>query len=156
MLVAVSAAGEDLDAQVDPRFGRCKFFIIVDIDTMDYKAIPNEGAMAPSGAGIQAAQTVGREGVKTILTGNVGPNANQTLIATGIKVVTGVSGRIKDVLEKYKRDELNETTKPTVQTHAGMGKQERRRERARRRGQGAGCGRMGSGRKRMRRRSENS
>jgi predicted Fe-Mo cluster-binding NifX family protein len=41
MKIAVSATGTDLNAQVDPRFGRCANFILVDTDTMAFEAIPN-------------------------------------------------------------------------------------------------------------------
>lgn len=121
MKVAVSATGENLDAQIDPRFGRCQFFIIVDIDTMDYKAISNESAMASGGAGIQAAQTVTGMGVEAVITGNVGPNAFQTLSASGIKIITGASGIVKDAIERYKNGELKEISSPTVGGHFGMG-----------------------------------
>ncbi|HEC94895.1 MAG TPA: dinitrogenase iron-molybdenum cofactor biosynthesis protein [Thermoplasmatales archaeon] len=121
MKICVTSTGKDLDAQVDPRFGRCRYFLVVDTETMDGEAISNESAAASGGAGIQAAQLVAKTGVKTVLTGNVGPNAFQTLQAAGIKVVTGVSGTVKDVVEKYKKGELRETTAPSVGRHFGMG-----------------------------------
>jgi len=120
MKICVTSTGKDLDAQVDPRFGRCRYFLVVDTETMDGEAISNESAAASGGAGIQAAQVVAKTGVKTVLTGNVGPNAFQTLQAAGIKVVTGVSGTVKDVVEKYKKGELRETTAPSVGRHFGM------------------------------------
>nr|NIP66877.1 dinitrogenase iron-molybdenum cofactor biosynthesis protein [Candidatus Bathyarchaeota archaeon]NIR15834.1 dinitrogenase iron-molybdenum cofactor biosynthesis protein [Desulfobacterales bacterium]NIU80634.1 dinitrogenase iron-molybdenum cofactor biosynthesis protein [Candidatus Bathyarchaeota archaeon]NIV67246.1 dinitrogenase iron-molybdenum cofactor biosynthesis protein [Candidatus Bathyarchaeota archaeon]NIW33950.1 dinitrogenase iron-molybdenum cofactor biosynthesis protein [Candidatus Bat len=52
MKVAVSSAGEGLDAQVDPRFGRCQFFVIVDSETMQHETVPNTAAGAMRGAGI--------------------------------------------------------------------------------------------------------
>ena len=121
MKVAVSATGEDLDAQIDPRFGRCQYFIIVDVDSMKYETVPNESAMASGGAGIQAAQSVAGMGVEAVITGNVGPNAFQTLNASGIKIVTGANGIVKDAVERYKKGELKETSSPTVDEHSGMG-----------------------------------
>ena len=50
MKIAVSAMGQSLDSQVDPRFGRCQNFIIVDTDTMDFEAISNESSAAAGGA----------------------------------------------------------------------------------------------------------
>jgi predicted Fe-Mo cluster-binding NifX family protein len=118
--VAVSATGENLDAQIDPRFGRCQYFIIVDMDTMDYKALLNESAMSSGGAGIQAAQSVAGMGVEAVITGNVGPNAFQTLSASGIEIITGASGIVRDAIKKYKDGELKETPSPTVGGHFGM------------------------------------
>jgi len=121
MKVCVSAVEGDLDAQIDPRFGRCAYFVIVDSETMKFEAVPNVGSGAMSGAGIQAAQTVASKGAKVLITGNVGPNAFQALSAAGIKVVTGAFGTVREVIETYKRGELRETGAPTVGGHFGMG-----------------------------------
>ncbi len=121
MKIGISSTGEDLNADVDPRFGRCKYFLFVDTDTMDFETVSNESAMASGGAGIQAAQTVAKAGVKTIITGNMGPNAFQTLLAAGIKVFTGANGTVKETVEKYKKGELEETEAPNVGSHHGMG-----------------------------------
>ena len=121
MKIGISSTGEDLNADVDPRFGRCKYFLFVDTDTMDFETVSNESAMASGGAGIQAAQTVAKEGVKTIITGNMGPNAFQTLSAAGIKVFTGANGTVKEAVEKYNKGELKETEAPNVDSHHGMG-----------------------------------
>jgi predicted Fe-Mo cluster-binding NifX family protein len=121
MKIGISSTGEDLNADVDPRFGRCKYFLFVDTDTMDFETVSNESAMASGGAGIQAAQTVAKVGVKTIITGNMGPNAFQTLSAAGIKVFTGANGTVKEAVEKYKKGELKETEAPNVGSHHGMG-----------------------------------
>jgi len=121
MKVCVSAVAGGLDAQVDPRFGRCPYFLIVDSLTMEFEAVPNTASGSMSGAGIQAAQTVASKGVKVLITGNVGPNAFQALSAAGIKVVTGAFGTVREAIERYKRGELRETGAPTVGGHFGMG-----------------------------------
>ncbi|MFP3985610.1 MAG: NifB/NifX family molybdenum-iron cluster-binding protein [Candidatus Bathyarchaeia archaeon] len=121
MKIAVSAAGNVLDAQVDPRFGRCSYFIIADSETMNFEVVSNMAAGAMGGAGIQAAQTIAGKGVKALITGNVGPNAFQTLSAAGIEVVVGASGTVREAIEKYKKGELSKTGAPTVRGHHGMG-----------------------------------
>jgi predicted Fe-Mo cluster-binding NifX family protein len=121
MEICVTSMGDNLDADVDPRFGRCQYFLIVDIDSMNVKSIANESAMASGGAGIQAAQTVAKVGVEVLVTGNVGPNAFQTLSAAGIKVFTGASGTVKEIVEKFKKGELKETEAASVGSHFGMG-----------------------------------
>ena len=121
MKICVTAVASGLDAQVDPRFGRCPYLVIVDSETTKLEAIPNIALGSMSGAGIQAAQVVASKGVNVVITGNVGPNAFQALSAAGIKVVTGAFGTVREVIEKYKRGELRETETPTVRGHFGMG-----------------------------------
>jgi predicted Fe-Mo cluster-binding NifX family protein len=130
MKICVTAVSHSLEAQIDPRFGRCPYFVIVDSENMKFEAVPNIASGSMSGAGIQAAQTVASKGVKVLITGNVGPNAFQALSAAGIKVVIGAFGNVREVVEKYKRGELKETGSPTVRGHFGMGRgrgHERRR-----------------------------
>ena len=91
MKVGITSNGENLDSDIDQRFGRCKYFIIVDTETMDFEALSNENMMASGGAGIQAAQTIANKGVEAVITGNIGPNAFQTLAAAGIKIYTDAS-----------------------------------------------------------------
>ena len=122
MKICVTSVSGDLDDQVDPRFGRCPYFMIIDSETMEFNAISNDSTNAAHGAGIQAAQTVANICVKVVITGNVGPNAFNVLSATGIKIVTGASGSVKEAVEKYKSGQLQETGNPTVGGHFGMGK----------------------------------
>jgi predicted Fe-Mo cluster-binding NifX family protein len=134
MKICVTAAGNTLDAPVDPRVGRAAYFIIVDSETMAFEAVSNMAAGAMGGAGIQAAQAIASKGVNVLITGNVGPNAFQALGSAGIKIVVGASGTVREVIEKYKRGELRGTGAPTVGGHFG-------------RGMGRGMG-MGRGRRR--------
>jgi predicted Fe-Mo cluster-binding NifX family protein len=121
MKICVTSTGNSLDAQIDPRFGRCSYFVIVDSETMQFEAVPNMAAGASGGAGIQAAQIIAKKGVKLLITGNVGPNAFGALSAAGIEIMTDASGTIKEVIEKYKNGELEKTGSPTVGGHSGMG-----------------------------------
>jgi predicted Fe-Mo cluster-binding NifX family protein len=121
MRICVSASANSLDASVDPRFGRCPYFIIVDSETLQFEAVPNPASGAVGGAGIEAAQIIASKGAKVVITGNVGPNAFQALSAAGIKIITGAYGTVREVVEKYRRGELKETSSPTVGGHFGMG-----------------------------------
>jgi len=120
MKICVTSQGNNLEAQVDPRFGRCRYFIVVDTETKEFEAIENPNIQATSGAGIQAAQFVAGKEAEVILTGNVGPNAFQTLQAAGIKVITGVIGLVKEAIEKYKKENIKSANGPTVPGHFGM------------------------------------
>ena len=106
MKICVTSTGPTVDAPVDPRFGRCQYFVIVDSETMEHVAMPNPSIGAPSGAGIQAAQSVANTGAQVVITGTVGPNATQTLGAAGIQMVTGASGTVSDAVEQYKSGRL--------------------------------------------------
>jgi len=121
MKVCVTAMGKDLDAEVDPRFGRCQYFIFVDTDTMAFDAVENTAIAAPGGAGIQAAQTVVNKGVDVLISGNIGPNAFQVLSTAGVKVATGAYGTVREAIEMYKSGKLNVSGGSTVGAHAGMG-----------------------------------
>lgn len=121
MKICVTSSGDNLDAQLDPRFGRCAYLILVDSETLQFEAVPNSAAGVTGGAGIQAAQTIANKGAKALVTGNVGPNAFQALSAAGIDIITGASGTVREAVEKFKRGEFNKTGAPTVGGHFGMG-----------------------------------
>ena len=121
MRIAISAMGPGLDAEVDPRFGRYQYFVIVDPDSMQFESVDNSNAMASGGAGISTAQMIASKGVEVVLTGNCGPNAYQVLSAAGIKVVTSVSGRVRDAVQSFQSGQLEASTQPNVPDHFGSG-----------------------------------
>jgi predicted Fe-Mo cluster-binding NifX family protein len=121
MKIALSATAPSLDAEVDPRFGRCQYFLIIDPQSMEFEALDNSNAMASGGAGISAAQMIANKGVEAVLTGNCGPNAYRTLSAVGVQVITGVSGSIKDVVGAFKAGRFQSSAQPNVGDHYGMG-----------------------------------
>jgi predicted Fe-Mo cluster-binding NifX family protein len=121
MKVAVSATGKDLNCQIDPRFGRCQYFIFIDPETMEFEATGNEGGIASGGAGVQAAQLVVKKGANALITGNLGPNAASALSASGIKIHLVSGGTVREVTEALKAGKLQETSRPTVPPHFGMG-----------------------------------
>ena len=120
MKICVTSEGGSLDSRVDPRFGRCQHFIIVDPDTLEFEAVVNPNIESMGGAGIQSAQLVASKKVKAVVTGNVGPNAFQTLQAAGIEIFTNASGPIREAIGKYKKGEFKAVSGPSVGSHAGM------------------------------------
>lgn len=121
MKICLTAKGDNRDAELDPTFGRCEYFIFVDVDTLEFEAVKNPNTESMAGAGIQSAQLVANKKVKAVITGNVGPNAFQTLNTAGIEVITGLSGTVKEAIEKYKRGELKPAQTPNVGTKFGSG-----------------------------------
>ncbi|HDN83477.1 MAG TPA: dinitrogenase iron-molybdenum cofactor biosynthesis protein [Candidatus Altiarchaeales archaeon] len=141
MKIAVSSTGGSLDAMVDPRFGRCSYFVIVNVENneiKDFEAVENPAAMAIGGAGIQAAQLVANKGVQAVITGNIGPNAFQVLSMAGIRIFHGFGTTVKDAVNRFLRNELEEITSPIRGGGFGPGL-----------GRGFGRGGMGGGRGRM-------
>ena len=120
MKIVITATGPTLDANVDPRFGRCAYFLIVDTDTLDLEAVENPNVALGGGAGIQSGQLMAAKNVKFVLTGNCGPNAHETLSAAGIGVIPGCSGTVRDAVERFKAGQLNTASEPTVASHSGM------------------------------------
>jgi len=122
MKICITSAGPTLDSDMDPRFGRCQYFLFIDSDTQAFEAVENPNLSASGGAGIQSAQLVANKGVEALITGQVGPNAFTTLQAAGIKIFTGISGKVQDVLEKYQKSQISSSAQgPTVRAHFGMG-----------------------------------
>ena len=120
MKICITSEGGNLDSKVDPRFGRCQYFIIADTDTLEFEAVRNPNIESMGGAGIQSAQFIASKKVKVVVTGNVGPNAFQTLQAAGIEIFTGASGTVKEAIEKYKKGEFKAVSGPSVGSHFGM------------------------------------
>jgi len=121
MKIAVSSSGTNLDSQIDPRFGRCAYFVIVNTDDMSFEAFDNEAIALGGGAGIQSSQFVASKGVGAIITGNVGPNAVQTLYAAGVEIFMGQTGSVREAVERYRRGDIKPEGSPNVTDHYGMG-----------------------------------
>lgn len=119
MKIAVSASGNSLNAQIDPRFGRCAFFLLVELDNMTFESFDNQSIAQGGGAGIQAAQFIASKGAKAVITGNCGPNAVKTLNAAGIDVIMGQDGTVSEAVDRYKRGELAASKEPNVSDHHG-------------------------------------
>lgn len=120
MKVAVTSKGPMLDDAIDPRFGRCAHFVVVETDDMSFEAFSNGNAAAGGGAGIQSAQLIAGKDAKAVLTGNCGPNAFRTLEAAGMEVIIGATGTVREAVEAYRSGKLKATGGPNVESHAGM------------------------------------
>ena len=122
MKIAVSSMGDNIDSPIDPRFGRCGTFIIVDTETMKAEPVTNSSISAAHGAGIGAAQKVASLEVKAVITGHVGPNAHMALSGAGIDIYTVSQGTVKEAVEQFKTGKLSNVRGPTVGGHFGQGR----------------------------------
>jgi len=106
--IAISTEGADLASDVAHRFGQSPYLLVVDTETMGFKALANPGATSRPGAGVQAVIFAVSEGVDAVLTGYCGPAAYNQFVSNGIKVITNVNGVAKDVIEKYKAGDFDQ------------------------------------------------
>jgi predicted Fe-Mo cluster-binding NifX family protein len=118
MIVAVTSQGPDANSPVDPRFGRAKYFLVVDTDSGQCVAHDNATNLnAVQGAGLQAARAVVELGAQAVVTGNVGPKALGALRAAGVQVYPGASGTVMEAVAEYKSGRLQAAVKANVEGH---------------------------------------
>jgi predicted Fe-Mo cluster-binding NifX family protein len=121
MKIAVSSSGKDLDSLIDPRFGRCAYFLLVETDDMSFEVFDNQSIASSGGAGVQSAQFISSKGAKAVITGSCGPNAVKTLVAAGIEVFLENTGIVREILQKYKDGDLTSTSMANVDEYSGLG-----------------------------------
>ena len=109
MKIALSADGPNLEAKVGNRFGTSQYLAILDLETGDFEAVLNPGASGQRGSGMQAVILAISKDVKTVFTGYCSPTAYNNLKANGIEVLTGLSGTVGEIIEKYKKGELKKS-----------------------------------------------
>ncbi len=120
MKVVITCQGKSLDDRVDPRFGRCAYFLLVDTESDSTEAVANPGARASGGAGPQAAQKIGGLSAQAVITGNVGPKAADSLAALKVKVYQTNEGTAREALEAFKAGNLKEIAGASVGQHSGL------------------------------------
>jgi len=131
-MIAITSSGQNLKANVDPRFGRSQHFLILDEKGNLEEVISNPGVGARRGAGVQAAQTIADQEVEALITGNIGPNAFSALQTAGIDVFLTGGIAVEDAFEKWQAGNLSKAESPTKPSGRGRGT-----------GQGSGRGKRG-------------
>lgn len=122
MKICVTARSEGLDSEMDPRFGRCNYFVIYDSETKSVESISNISIAAFGGAGIKAAEAIANAGVNILLTGIVGPNAFSIFTEVGIDVQVGSKGTVREAIKRHEAGELESISSPNSAPHSGMKK----------------------------------
>ncbi len=119
--ICISSTGKNLSSPVDPRFGRCAYFIIANPEKPEqFEAIKNTGVQAPRGAGITAAQIIADKKVDVAISGNFGPNAYFALSQAGIKCYLITSSMsVKEALNAYKQGKLQQLAESPAPGHFG-------------------------------------
>jgi predicted Fe-Mo cluster-binding NifX family protein len=123
MKIALTTVSPEIESDVDPRFGRCAYMLVVDTDTLQWQSYPNPAASAPGGAGIRSAQFVSDQEVEAVLSGDFGPNAHTALENAGIPMyVYGASRTVKEALAAFKAGSLQRVGGPTRTARHAAGK----------------------------------
>ena len=118
MKLAITSTGKELDSNLDPRFGRSAYFIIVDPETMAFEVVENsENLNLSQGAGIQAGKTIVDNHVDVVITGHCGPKAFKVLQQAGVKVVTGAGGTVTDAITQFNDGQLEISAEADVEGH---------------------------------------
>ena len=118
MKVVITAQGNELTNEIDLRFGRAKWLIVVDIETSDFQAHDNAINMnAAQGAGIQTGQNIANLGVEAVITGNVGPNAFKTLNVADVKIFLAEKQTVAEAIDSFKAGKLKEVNQANVDGH---------------------------------------
>ncbi len=118
MRIAITSMGKALESDIDPRFGRAAYFVIVDPDSMAFEAVANtQNLNLPQGAGIQAGKTIVENHVDVLVSGHCGPKAHKVLQAGGVKIMTGAKGCVADAVSQYKNGELQVAEQADVEGH---------------------------------------
>lgn len=120
--IAISANGRDLDACVEPRFGRTRFFILVDPATQEWELVDNLANLSSlQNVGILTAKNLTKSRVvETVLTGTCGPKAFKELQEAGVKVFLNAGGTVRYALNKFRLGELTESSEPNIPIYQGQ------------------------------------
>jgi predicted Fe-Mo cluster-binding NifX family protein len=114
MKIALTTVSPGIEADVDPRFGRGTYLLVVDTETLQWESYPNPGASATGGAGIRSAQFVSDQEVQAALSGDFGPHAYTALEQAGISMyVYGDSRTAQEALAAFKAGSLQCVGGPT-------------------------------------------
>jgi len=118
MKIAVTAQGRELSSEIDTRFGRAKWIVVVDTETGDFAAHDNVVNLnAVQGAGIQTGQNIANLGVEAVITGNVGPNAFKTLNTASVKIFLAEKQTVQEAIDLFKAGKLKEVDQANVEGH---------------------------------------
>jgi predicted Fe-Mo cluster-binding NifX family protein len=120
MKIILTAVTSGIDSELDPRFGRGAYFLIVDSETQEWQSVPNPASNASGGAGVRAAQFVSEQNCDAIISGDFGPNAFEALTEAGISMyLFGNCRTAKEALDRLESGQLERLNSPSQPSHAG-------------------------------------
>lgn len=122
MKIILTATSASIDSNIDARFGRGAYLIVVDADTLEWRAHPNPGVGASGGAGTLVAQFAANQKADAVISGDFGPNACNALLAADIAMyLSGACTTVKEAIEHFKVGKLVRAGAPTGLGHHTRG-----------------------------------
>jgi len=107
MKIVLTVTSPSINADIDPRFGRGAYLLIIDSETQAWEAHENPGVSAAGGAGIKAAQFVAEFPAQAVLSGDFGPHAFAALQVAGIAMyLYGDSRTALEAIQRFKAGQL--------------------------------------------------
>lgn len=120
MKLAITSEGATLDANIEERFGRWPYYLILDSDTMEFEAIPNPDLQLSGWAGRQSLDLMREKGISFVLAGTCGTSTLKAFEKAGIQLIPRMSGRVRDVVEQFKAGVLRHSPDSKVSDHLGI------------------------------------
>lgn len=103
--VVVTSTGPDLDSEVDLRFGRAQYFIVIQLDSGAITVLSNEDSdKSDKGVGIRSFQRIVDAGVEVIITGRVGQKVMGMMSSSGISAFVVSGGTVREAFDLYRRE----------------------------------------------------
>jgi predicted Fe-Mo cluster-binding NifX family protein len=104
--VAIPSEGPDFDAKASDRLGLASYLLVVDLESKEFEALRTPGDSG-SGAGIQVVALIIARKCDVFLSKWCSPTAEKYLSAHGVRIVTGMSGTVREVLDTFERENLD-------------------------------------------------
>ena len=108
MKIAVSARENSLDSAFEFRFSRAPGFVLFDTDTLTLNFINNWSSQRPvQNSEVQLIQCISAHGVQAIITGSIGPKANQALAGSGMLIYPFRGETVREAIRAYQQGQLD-------------------------------------------------
>ena len=113
MKIAISSTGRGIDSNIESKFERCHFFLILDLEKNSLLPIENKTKDHPHEIGGTIGHLIANEGIDTVITTDIGPRAFDIFKRYKIKIYRA-EGIIEDAIRLLEKSKLSELTKATV------------------------------------------
>lgn len=116
--IAIAAESDQgLDSVVSPHFGRCPYFVLVDLDRSEIRSVrgvanPYYDHHEPG----QVPRFISAQGAHVMIAGGMGARAVDFFAQHGVEAVTGAMGTVRSALERYMGGALNRAA-PCAESH---------------------------------------
>jgi predicted Fe-Mo cluster-binding NifX family protein len=127
MKMKITFASEEnkgLESMVAQHFGRCPYYVFVNVEGNDMKCIETkENPYFDSYEPGVVTHFIAKENANVIIASGMGPRAIEWFEKLGVQPITGISGKVKVVLDKYLENKLSGAKpcdeQPQVHKHHG-------------------------------------